>query len=238
MAIIAVQEHYQDLKNIFDTDEMRHIARRGIIHVGADIGQEVPQYLEYGFKNIVLIEANPKSFKILEAKFGHCENIILLNYAVCDRNGAVDFHIHTSRSGNAEPASVLPMKRFSEIVKTLHTPETIRVPGITLDSLVASHGIRMTEYNVVNIDIQGAELLALRGATKVIAALDAIISEVNLIEMYENGALEDEIVAFLGGQGFEKRHAVYHTLYDETSTFPAWGECLFVRRDLVQRVAP
>jgi FkbM family methyltransferase len=238
MAIIAVQEHYQDLKNIFDTDEMRHIARRGIIHVGADIGQEVPQYLEYGFKNIVLIEANPKSFKVLEAKFGHCENIILLNYAVCDRNGVVDFHIHTSRSGNTEPASVLPMKRFNEIVKTLHTPETIRVPAITLDSLVATHGIRLAEYNVINIDIQGAELLAFRGGTKVIAAVDAIISEVNLIEMYENGALEDEIVAFLAGHGFEKRHAVYHTLYDETSTFPAWGECLFVRRDMVQRAAP
>jgi hypothetical protein len=96
----------------------------------------------------------------------------------------------------------------------------------------------MTEYNVVNIDIQGAELLAFRGATKVIAAVDAIISEVNLIEMYENGALEDQIVAFLGGHGFEKRHAVYHTLYDETSTFPAWGECLFVRRDVAERVAP
>jgi len=137
MAIIAAQEHSQDLKNIFDTDELRRIAKRGIIHVGADIGQEVPQYLEYGFKNIILIEANPKSFAILEAKFGHSENIRLFNYAICDRTGAVDFHIHTSRSGNTEPASVLPMKRFSEIVKTLHTPETIRVPAMTLDALVA-----------------------------------------------------------------------------------------------------
>lgn len=238
MTIIAAQEHSQDLKNIFDADALRHIPRRGIIHVGADIGQEVPQYLEYGFKNIVLIEANPKSFKILEAKFGHRANIGLFNYAICDRNGAVDFHIHTSRSGNTEPASVLPMKRFSEIVKTLHTAETIRVPAITLDSLVATHHIRMPEYNVVNIDIQGAELLAFRGATKIMAELDAIISEVNLIEMYENGALEAEIIAFLAQHGFEKRHAVYHTLYDETSTFPAWGECLFVKRDMVQHVAP
>jgi len=229
MAIVP-QEHCQDLRNIFETDYLRHIPRRGIIHVGADVGQEVPQYLDYGFKNIILIEANPQSYKALEAKFGSYANVELFNYAICNRNGDVDFHIHTSRSGSTEPASILPMKRFKEIVKSLHTTDTIRVPAITLDSLIETHGICAGDYNFINIDIQGAELLALRGATKLISALDAVISEVNLIEMYENGALEREIVAFLAGHGFEKRHAVYHPLYDENSTFAAWGECLFLRR--------
>jgi FkbM family methyltransferase len=228
MAIVP-QEHRQDLRNIFETDYLRNIPRRGIIHVGADVGQEVPQYFGYGFEKIILIEANPQSYKALEAKFGSYANVELFNYAICNTNGAVDFHIHTSRSGSTEPASILPMKRFKEIVKSLHTTDTIRVPAITLDSLIEAHGILAADYNFINIDIQGAELLALRGATKLISALDAIISEVNLIEMYENGALEQEIVAFLASHGFEKRHAVYHPLYDETSTFAAWGECLFLR---------
>lgn len=234
MAIVVASEHRQDLRNIFETDYLRHIPRRGIIHVGADVGQEVAQYLEYGFQKIILAEANPKSYMTLEAKFGRDGNIRLFNYAICDRNGAVDFHIHTSRSGSTEPASILPMKRFKEIVKTLHTTDTIRVPAITLDSLIETCGIAPGEYNFLNVDIQGAELMALRGATNFLSSLDVIISEVNLIEMYENSALESEIVAFLADQGFEKRHAVYHTLYDETSMFPAWGECLFLKRSSMQ----
>jgi len=230
MAIVAAPEHCQDLKNIFDLDYLRQVPRRGIIHVGADVGQEVPQYLEYGFRNVMLIEANPEKYDVLRAKFDHHSNVRLFNYAVCDKDGIIDFHVHTSRTGSSEPASILPMKRFKEIVKTLYTAKTIRVPAITLDTLFDRHRIAAADYNFFNIDTQGAELLAFAGAAKVISAMDVIISEVNVIELYENGTLESEIIAFLSRHGFEKRHAVYHTLYDEISTFPAWGECLFVKR--------
>jgi FkbM family methyltransferase len=234
MATVVAQEHCQDLRNIFETDYLRQIPRRGIIHVGADVGQEVGQYFAYGFKKIILIEANPTPYATLQEKFGRDDNIRLFNYAVCDRSGTVDFHIHTSRSGSTEPASILPMKRFKEIVKTLHTAKTIQVPAVTLDTLVETHRIAADDYNFINIDIQGAELLALRGAAKLIRSLDVVISEVNLIEMYENGALEDEIVAFLASHGFVKCRAVYHPLYDQTATFPAWGECLFLKRGLME----
>jgi FkbM family methyltransferase len=234
MASVVAQEHCQDLKSIFEAGYLRDIPRRGIIHIGADIGQEVPQYFEYGFEKIILIEANPDKYDILQARFGRQENITLLNYAICDKEGTIDFHIHTSRTGSTEPASILPMKRFKDIVKTLHTADTIRVPAITLDLLTEAHDVALGEYNFINIDIQGAELLALRSATRVMPFIDAIISEVNLIEMYENGALENDVVAFLASQGFEKCHAVYHALSDENSTFPAWGECLFVKRDMTQ----
>lgn len=234
MVNVAAQDHFQDLRNIFETDHLRHIPRRGIVHVGADIGQEVPQYLDYGFEKIILIEANPRSYETLEAKFSRYSNVTMFNYAICDRSGVIDFHIHRSRSGSTEPASVLPMKRFKEIVTTLRTVETIKVPAITLDCLAQRHDIAVSDYNFLNVDIQGAELLAFRGATKLMCSLDVIISEVNLIELYEHGALEGEIVTFLADHGFEKRHAVYHTLYDERSTFPAWGECLFVRRGTTQ----
>jgi hypothetical protein len=122
------------------------------------------------------------------------------------------------------------MKRFKEIVQTLHTPSIVTVPAITLDGLFETHALDLAAYNFINIDIQGAELLAFKGASKALAAVDVVISEVNLLEMYEGGPLEEEIVNFLGQCGFEKKDVVYHTLYDKSSTFPAWGECLFVKR--------
>jgi FkbM family methyltransferase len=234
MVTVAAPDHCQDLEKIFASDDLRRIPKIGIVHVGADAGQEVSHYFDYGFRKVILIEANPDSYKTLELKFGRHPNIRLFNYAICDKEGVVDFHIHTSRSGSTEPASILPMKRFKEIVRTLHTAKTIKVPATTLDLLFDRHGVAPSEYNFINIDIQGAELLALAGATKVMRSTDAIVSEVNVVEMYEGGALEADIVAFLARHGFEKRHAVYHTLYDGASTFPAWGECLFVRRDAAQ----
>ena len=227
---VTEQDHYHDLRNIFEREEVRGIAKTGVVHVGADVGQEVPQYFDYGFENVILIEANPECYKVLLSKFADDQRIKIFNYAICDRQGAVDFHIHTSRSGSTEPASILPMKRFKEIVKTLHTTRTIQVPAITLDGLFEKHQIAFAAYNFVNIDIQGAELLAFRGAQRVLSSIDVIVSEVNVVEMYEDGAIEGDVVAFLDGQGFDRKHAIYHTLYDENSTFPAWGESLFVRR--------
>jgi len=230
MSTIAEQDHQRDLLNILERPELRLIAKQGIIHVGAHEGQEVKHYLSAGFKNVILIEANPSWFRVLRSKFGSESRIKIFNYAICDHEGVADLHIHTSRSGSTEPASILPMKRFNKIVKTLYTKETITVASTTLDILFQKHGLDPRLYNYINIDIQGAELMALEGATTLFPFLDVIISEVNLVEMYERGANEEEIVAFLEKKDFEKRHAVYHTLYDQNSVFPAWGECLFVKR--------
>lgn len=228
--VVTEQDHYHDLKNILEHEELHGIAKVGVVHIGADVGQEVEQYFNYGFENIILIEANPECYKILVSKFGNDPRIRIFNYAVCDRQGTVDFHIHTSRSGSTEPASILPMKRFKEIVKTLHTTKTIQVPAITLDLMFEKHQIAFTAYNFLNIDIQGAELLALRCAQKFLSSIDVVVSEVNVVEMYEDGAVEGDVVKFLNQQGFDKKHAIYHTLYDESSTFPAWGERLFIKR--------
>ena len=230
MPVITEQDHFHDLKNIFEHEDVHRFAKTGIVHVGADVGQEVAQYFNYGFKSIILVEANPERYQVLLSKFGSDPRIRIFNYAICDKRGTIDFHIHTSRSGSTEPASILPMKRFNEIVKTLHTAKTIQVPAITLDALFEENQIALGDYNFLNIDIQGAELLAFWGARKLLASVDVIVSEVNVVEMYEGGALEGDLVKFLEHEGFEKKHAVYHTLYDENLTFPAWGEGLFVKR--------
>lgn len=230
MRRITDQDHASDLANIFADEALRGLPRRGVVHVGAHQGQEVGQYLGYGFERIVLVEANPRWCEELRAKFGGDARIRVFNYAVCDREGEVDLHIHTSRSGSTEPASILAMKRFREIVATLHTAGTVRVPATTLPALFARHGLDPGDYNFLNLDIQGAELLALRGAAPLLARMDAVISEVNLLELYEGGALEEDLVGFMATQGFDRRQAVYHPLYDENSSFPAWGECLFLRR--------
>jgi hypothetical protein len=79
------------------------------------------------------------------------------------------------------------------------------------------------------MDIQGAELMALRGAPKLLQQLDALLIETNVIEMYEGCATLEEFDAELGRAGFSCVERVLHELYDERGTFPAWGESLYLR---------
>lgn len=203
--------------------------RTGVVHVGAHQGEEVPAYLAAGFERVVLIEANPEACRVLHEKFDGTPGVTVFNCAISDQDGTFELLLHTSRRGSVESASLLKMKRLGEIVKTMSTPTSVQVPAWRLDSLFEREHLRPQDYSFMNIDIQGAELMALRGAGGLLGHLRGMIVEVALIEMYEGGATEAQIVEHLAARGFRQGKSIYHTLYDDKSTFPAWGECLFVR---------
>ena len=224
---ISEPRHTADLESLLEL--LPGLERRGVIHVGAHRGLEVGSYLAAGFQRVILIEANPMMVDHLMGLVAGDPRVRTFHCAISDHDGWADLHIHTSRTGSVEPASILPLKRFKDIVSTLHTPETVRVPCRSLDTFLEENEIDAEDVSLLNIDVQGAELSVLKGAERALRSIDAVICEVNLIELYEGAALEPEIVAFLAGCGFRKVEGIYHTLYDENSTFPAWGECLFVK---------
>jgi FkbM family methyltransferase len=226
--LIKRDDHKEDVRLILDALDTS-IERRGIIHVGAHIGEEVEAYLQAGFRRIVLIEANSECCHRMSSNFRGVPEISIHNCAISDHDGTVQLQLHTSRSGNTEPASILPLKRFKEIVPTLTTPRTMEVAARTLDSFLASEALSPEDFSVLNMDIQGAELKALAGATRLLECVQAVISEVAFVELYDGGASESEIVAFMQYRGFERTKTIAHTLYDQHAEFPAWGECLFVR---------
>jgi FkbM family methyltransferase len=224
---IAADDHDRDVR--FLLSRLQVAPQATVIHVGAHRGEEVQAYLDAGFARIILVEANPVACQKLATTFVHDQRVQSFHCALTDHEGTVDLYLHTSRLGSVEPASLLRLKRFKEIVPTLQTPATIRVPCQSLDSFCASHGIDPQTVALLNVDVQGAELLVLAGGRSALASIGAVIAEVSLVELYEGSASEDEIAALLGSYGFRRVEGIYHTLYDEQSTFPAWGECLFAK---------
>jgi hypothetical protein len=93
--------------------------------------------------------------------------------------------------------------------------------SITVNSFVTRNNIDIMNCNFWNFDIQGAELLALKGATECLPYADALYLEVNEKELYKNCALIDEIDAFLKPYHF-KRVITDITPY-------GWGDALYVR---------
>ena len=208
--------------NLIEEFSKYDLPRKGVIHVGAHAGSEVSVYKQIGFEKIVLIEANPALCSILRNKFEHDASVTVLHCAVSDRNGRAKLNL----TSFDQSSSLLPLKRHSEIYPTITKIAEIEVPGRTLDHLLFELSVDPSDYNFINIDIQGAELLALKGALLTLKGIDAINIEVNFEELYEGCALFEEVNGFLGSQGFCRASI-------STPHHPTWGDAFYVRRACV-----
>jgi len=203
-------------------------SKSGIVHVGAHMGEEVPAYRDFGWNPIYLIEANPEVMPALNAKFDGQNDVSILQTAVGNSVGEIEFAVHKTKRGGMESASILPLAKLGEIVPIFSSDSVHKVPISTIDTLYTS-GTFAEEVGLLVIDVQGAELLVLQGANQFLQSIDAVVCEVNLIENYKGCPLEAEIVQFLETHGFYSQLAIYHELYDASGTFPAWGERLWLR---------
>lgn len=201
----------------------------GVVHVGAHEGQEVASYLAAGCERVVLVEANPVHCATLRERFAHEPRVTVLEYAVTDATGTVELRLHASRSGDTQSSSLLALKTFAD-VGTLRAMGTVAVPAITLDDLFERHGLDPVVHELLVVDVQGAEGLVLRGGARALEDLRAVLTEVELEELYAGAPPEEEIAALLAGAGFELVDSVYYELSDvEGRRRVAWGDGLFVR---------
>jgi predicted 3-demethylubiquinone-9 3-methyltransferase (glyoxalase superfamily) len=96
----------------------------------------------------------------------------------------------------------------------------MNLKSITIDTFFERNQIDASKFNFWNFDIQGAEFMALKGATRSIQYAKAIYLEVNVKELYKNCGLITEIDTFLAQYKF-KRVLTNITRY-------GWGDALYV----------
>jgi hypothetical protein len=105
-------------------------------------------------------------------------------------------------------SSIFEFGKYSEGEKTLwpkhnlHMVSSINLLSARLDTLIESNNIDIVQYNFWIVDLQGAELLALRGAEKSLKNCDMLYVEVSLDEVYKGGVLYPELLNYLNEQGF------------------------------------
>jgi len=202
---------------------MQHsIVPRGVVHVGAHEGNETGLYQAMGVQRVLYIEANPEVFERLQLRIAEFPNVQAVNCAASDRNGTVNLHV-TSMD---QSSSILPLKRHAEIYPTIQETHQVTVESKTLDTLLQELELAPADFNIINIDIQGAELLALQGATNLLKYVEAINTEVNYEELYEGCALIDQLDEFLENYGFDRAATT-------TPLHPSWGDAFYVKKPAV-----
>jgi hypothetical protein len=116
----------------------------------------------------------------------------------------------------------LNLKKHSELYPHINVINEEIVASRTLDDLF-SNKYKIKKFNFLNMDIQGAELLALRGAKNILKNIDAIYTEINFQELYEGCALAQDLDTFLKEYNFTRVRTV-------TPEHPSWGDALYLKK--------
>lgn len=146
------------------------------VDVGANVGSYslkiANDYKDKGVK-VVAIEAEPETFKALVRNI-HCnnlQNIRTINIAATDHQGIVTIY---QKSPDGIRVGSLLHSIYDDGNMLLPNGKSLDVGCDTLDNILSNE-----ETDVMKIDIEGAEVLALKGATNTLKHLRKIIVEIH-----------------------------------------------------------
>jgi len=195
-----------------------NLSKKGIIHIGAHLGQEAETYNRMGFKNVIWMEANPELYTQLKdnvSRYGHS----VYNYLLSDSDSDdVNFFV-TSNKGHSSSMFALSDDLLK---KGLNVTKKFKLESTRFDTFCKNNNVNIDKYNCLNIDVQGAELKVLSGFGDMLKKFDFIVTEISLKRVYKGSALFHELNNFLLKNGFIKI---------STSAIGDMGEALYKRSD-------
>jgi len=196
---------------------------RGIIQLGAANGSEVSQINSTSINNQIYIEPVPVYYEELVYRTQPFlnKNIKCFNVAISDQTGFIDFFL-----GEAEHnSSIYDLKedRPSFHQANRHRGK-ISVISYTLDDFFEKNQLRAKDYNLLYMDVQGAENLVIQGAKKSLQEIDFVYTEVSYYEIYKGTVIFPEFTKLMQENGFE-----YLTHFNICE---GQGEATYIRRGI------
>ena len=192
-----------------------NINTKGVFHVGAHECEELLFYNSLGVKNEDIVWIDAVENKVNEAKERGIPNVY--NALITDKD---DEDIFFNVSNNIQSSSILEFGTHSQEHPWVVYTDKILKKSITIDTFFERNDLDVSKYNFWNFDIQGAELIALKGATKSLQYAKALYLEVNEKELYKNCALIEEIDTFLSHYNFKRVLTKF--------TQHGWGDALYL----------
>jgi FkbM family methyltransferase len=173
----------------------------GVIHVGANIGQERDLYERFGVR-VLWIEPIPDIIAMLEARLEGHDRQRAVEGLVTDRDDVeYPFHIASNRG---QSSSILELERHREIWPGVSYTGTITLKSVTLATLLHRARIEAADYDALVIDTQGSELLVLKGAEPLLHNFKYVMTEVADFESYQGCCRLADIDSFMTRCGYRE----------------------------------
>lgn len=214
----------------FKEDHLLNAGIKRVLHVGADRGLELPQYKNMGVEEVVWVEANPEVYgELLETlKIMNIQEVKSLpfNQLITDQDDVeTEFNLYYGHDaghlvGNKGMSSVLKAKNSwwgSDCYRG-----SIELNSLTLDTFLERNNLGY-DFDLLNMDTQGAELMIAKGGHKLLSEVRYICSEVTLYNPYYHGnPLIKDLSELFEQYGFQ-----HHST--ELSGDKCWGDALFIK---------
>lgn len=185
----------------FPDDYLRHVT--GVIHIGANSGQE--RHL-YGSREVIWVEAIPALAEELRRNIADFPTHRAINTVLSERDGdVVEFHV---ASNDGLSSSMLDFKVHADDRPDIKYVDTLKLTTMTFRSMVGQHGIDLDRFGGLVIDVQGAEMLVLKGAGDLVRQFKFIKAEASDAELYAGACLADELIAYLAAYGFRVQRKI------------------------------
>ena len=201
------------LISLHDLVKKYNIQFKGILHVGAHECEEINDYELYIPRNKILwVEALSDKVDLCKEKY---PNVIIENAIVSDVVEDVLFKV----SNNGQSSSILDFGLHSTYHPYVYYINQFNAKTKLLKSILPKYDI---EYNFLNLDIQGAELKALKGMEEYLPKVDYLYTEVNSDYVYKGCTLIDELDAYLKPFGLHRVETKW--------TDWKWGDAFYIRQ--------
>lgn len=172
---------------------------RGVIHVGANKGQERYLYDSLGL-DVLWIEPIPAICKRLRRNVAGFRKQRVLEALLLDQPGT-QVVLHVANNGGAS-SSIFDFKLHTDIWPDVRYTHDLPLTSKTLPGLLHESGIEVGRYDALLIDTQGSELLILQGARDILSAFRFIQVEAADFAAYDGAATTGQITTFLNEAGF------------------------------------
>ena len=191
------------------------IKPNGILHIGAHEAEESKEYSRLSWGPVIWIEAQSNLARKLKSSLNSKDNKVI-HAAVWDVDG---IEIELKITNNSQSTSLLELGTHSYDYPEVVVTGTEKIITSRVDSLLDDSA----KFDLINLDIQGAELHALNGMGDLLDRVNYVYTEVNKKKVYVDCAQIEEIEEFLGQKGFAK-------VCVRWIPNKGWGDALFIRR--------
>lgn len=177
-------KYFQDDEHRFFPKEISELCNKGrntVVQAGGHCGLYPIQYSKF-FDNVFTFEPTQKNFYCLQENTSNIENIFIYNFGLGEMEKEVSFNISTKNSGAHHVSNTL--NKDSILLKTI-------------DSL------ELTSCDLIHLDLEGYELLALKGASKTIKTFKPLIVLETTDAMKRYGYTKTDILEFLENFGYK-----------------------------------
>jgi len=200
--VAAGVEHKNILMNL---EECRHI-----VDIGANRGQ-FALVSRNCFPNARIDSFEPllEPADIYREVFTGDNNVELHPYAIGDETGEVAIHV----SNHDDSSSLLPIAEMqTELFPGTEEIETRTINVTPLEEILSEE--KIITPALLKLDVQGFELLALKGCSTLLHKFHNVYVECSFVELYAGQSFADEVISFLSGQKF-RLVGVYNMCYDK-----------------------